>query len=577
MIGPEDPLAAGVADRLREAGFAGLRALGGGGAARDAARASPSASWRATASPPRGFAVFDELAAAQRHVRARGGPCVVKADGLAAGKGVAVCDGPADALAALDEMMGGAPLRRGRRARRDRGAAGRRGGLLLRDHRRRDVASARRGAGPQARARRRPRREHRRHGRLLAAARSSRARSRSACSRRSCTRPCAAWRPRACPYTGVLFVGLMIDADGAPRVIEFNVRFGDPETQPLVLRMEGDLVPLLDGAARGRLGRRGAAGLERRRGLRGARLGRLPARLRAPATRSRGSRPPSATRGGRLPRRDAARRGRALRHRRRARARRHRARRRRWPRRASAPTPPRTGSASRACTCAATSRRARRSRDSATRSARPRAGCAAGGCSRYPTETVWGLGADATADAAVARLRAGRRAATSDPLAILVDERRRPAAARVRARPGRAAGWPRSSGRARSRWCCAAAGASRQGVARADGAVGVRCSLAPAGRGAGAPPARRARRPDHRDQPEPQRRPRRRAPAPRPSGSAAATSRAAAPARRQGRGVGRRRRQHAWSISPAARPVVLRWGAVAAEALAPVLAELGGA
>jgi phosphoribosylamine--glycine ligase len=57
------------------------------------------------------------------------------------------------------------------------------------------------------------------------------------------------------PYAGVLYVGLMIDAQGAPRVVEFNVRFGDPETQPLVLRMEGDLVPLLDAAARGRLER----------------------------------------------------------------------------------------------------------------------------------------------------------------------------------------------------------------------------------------------------------------------------------------------------------------------------------
>jgi phosphoribosylamine--glycine ligase len=55
------------------------------------------------------------------------------------------------------------------------------------------------------------------------------------------------------PYTGVLYVGLMIDPEGSPRVVEFNVRFGDPETQPLVVRMEGDLVPLLAGAARGEL------------------------------------------------------------------------------------------------------------------------------------------------------------------------------------------------------------------------------------------------------------------------------------------------------------------------------------
>jgi phosphoribosylamine--glycine ligase len=51
----------------------------------------------------------------------------------------------------------------------------------------------------------------------------------------------------------VLYVGLMVDADGAPRVVEFNVRFGDPETQPLLVRMEGDLLPILDASARGNL------------------------------------------------------------------------------------------------------------------------------------------------------------------------------------------------------------------------------------------------------------------------------------------------------------------------------------
>jgi phosphoribosylamine--glycine ligase len=55
------------------------------------------------------------------------------------------------------------------------------------------------------------------------------------------------------PYVGVLYVGLMIDGAGAPSVVEFNVRFGDPETQPLMMQMDGDLVPILDGAARGRL------------------------------------------------------------------------------------------------------------------------------------------------------------------------------------------------------------------------------------------------------------------------------------------------------------------------------------
>ena len=57
------------------------------------------------------------------------------------------------------------------------------------------------------------------------------------------------------PYRGVLYVGLMIDAAGNPKTIEFNVRFGDPETQPLVVQMDSDLLPLLDAAARGGLSR----------------------------------------------------------------------------------------------------------------------------------------------------------------------------------------------------------------------------------------------------------------------------------------------------------------------------------
>jgi phosphoribosylamine--glycine ligase len=55
------------------------------------------------------------------------------------------------------------------------------------------------------------------------------------------------------PFTGVLFVGLMLDPSGAPRVVEFNVRFGDPETQPLMMRMQDDLFPILYGSARGKL------------------------------------------------------------------------------------------------------------------------------------------------------------------------------------------------------------------------------------------------------------------------------------------------------------------------------------
>jgi phosphoribosylamine---glycine ligase len=67
-----------------------------------------------------------------------------------------------------------------------------------------------------------------------------------------------------CPFKGVLFVGLMITAKG-PQLIEYNVRFGDPECQVLMMRLKDDLLPLLNGAVDGQLGHMTRAGATRRR------------------------------------------------------------------------------------------------------------------------------------------------------------------------------------------------------------------------------------------------------------------------------------------------------------------------
>jgi phosphoribosylamine--glycine ligase len=179
---------------------------------------------------------------------------VVKADGLAAGKGVAVCDGPAQAEAALDEIMG---------ARRF-GAAGDR------------VVIEERLVGEEASFYALSDGEH-----VLALAPAQDFKRAQDGDRGENTGGMGAYAPAALvdaalekrvleeivhptlrgmgaegsPYRGVLYVGLMIDAQGAPRVVEFNVRFGDPETQPIVVQMESDLLPLLDAAARGDLSR----------------------------------------------------------------------------------------------------------------------------------------------------------------------------------------------------------------------------------------------------------------------------------------------------------------------------------
>ena len=264
-----------------------------------------------------------------------------------------------------------------------------------------------------------------------------------------------------CPYTGVLYVGLMIAPDGAPRVVEYNARFGDPETQPLVLRMEGDLVGLLEGAAHGRLG--GAAPL----GWSDAAVcvvlasGGYPRDFRSGLPiegLEAAERDPQVVVFHAGTRRDAAGRfvtagGRVL------------------------------GVTARAATLAE-ARRARlrrRGSDPIRGHALParhrvaRGGLVipdplgdaarwlrSGGLLAYPTETVWGLGADATSDAAVARLLRWKGRDDERPARDPGRAGGGPAAARLRARPRRPSGWPRSSGPGRSRWCSPAAGASRR-------------------------------------------------------------------------------------------------------------------
>jgi phosphoribosylamine--glycine ligase len=195
--------------------------------------------------------VFDDLEAARAHVRTQTAGCVVKADGLAAGKGVAVCETPAQALAALDEAMG----------QRRFGAAGDR------------VVIEERLVGEEASYYAITDGEHvvalaaaQDHKRIGDGDRGENTGGMGAYAPAPIVGPAVekkvlerivypAIRGLAAdgtPYRGVLFVGLMIDGAGDPRVIEFNVRFGDPETQPIVMQMASDLVPLLDGAGAAR-------------------------------------------------------------------------------------------------------------------------------------------------------------------------------------------------------------------------------------------------------------------------------------------------------------------------------------
>jgi phosphoribosylamine--glycine ligase len=251
VVGPEDPLVAGLADRLRAAGIA---TFGPSGAAArlEGSKAFAKAFMQRHRIPTADFAVFDDLDAASAHVRALAGPCVVKADGLAAGKGVAVCDGPEDAERALGEIMG----------ERRFGEAGAR--VVIEERLEGEEASyyaISDGTRVVCLAAAQD------HKRALDGDRGENTGGMGAYSPAPVVSEPVEKRvleeivhpairgmaADGTPYVGVLFVGLMIDRTGRPRVVEFNVRFGDPETQPLVVRMEGDLVPLLEGAARGAL------------------------------------------------------------------------------------------------------------------------------------------------------------------------------------------------------------------------------------------------------------------------------------------------------------------------------------
>jgi phosphoribosylamine--glycine ligase len=252
VVGPEDPLAAGIADRLRAGGLA-VFGPSAAAAELEASKAFAKAFMQRHAIPTASFAVFDDLAAARAHVRARGGPCVVKADGLAAGKGVAMCATPDDAERALVECMGD----------RRFGAAGSRvvveewlQGQEVSYYAISDGTHVVPLAGAQD------------HKRALDGDRGENTGGMGAYSPAPVFTAAVEKRvleeivhptirgmaAEGRPFQGVLFVGLMIDAGGTPKVVEFNVRFGDPETQSLLLRLDGDLVPLLDAAARGRLG-----------------------------------------------------------------------------------------------------------------------------------------------------------------------------------------------------------------------------------------------------------------------------------------------------------------------------------
>ena len=248
VVGPEAPLVAGLADRLLDAGLAVFGPIAPA-AAIEGSKAFAKDLMARNAIPTARFATFDDPARARGYCREVGPPLVVKADGLAGGKGAIVCRTLADADEAVAECM-------------ERAAFGAAGATVIVEEflSGEEVSFFALANGADAL----PLAAAQDHKTVFdgdqgpntggMGAYSPVASFDAAMERRvmdTIVRPTiAALAKEGAPYRGVLYVGLMLTAEG-PKVIEFNCRFGDPECQALVVRVPGDLVPLLVAAAHG--------------------------------------------------------------------------------------------------------------------------------------------------------------------------------------------------------------------------------------------------------------------------------------------------------------------------------------
>ena len=251
VVGPEAPLAAGITDSFRDAGlkiFGPTRAAAQLESSKDFAKSFMARHGIPTAR----HKTFDNAAQAKAYVSERGAPIVVKADGLAAGKGVVVATSVAEAHAAIDQMM----------TQQSLGAAGSRlvvedflegeeasfivmsdGTRVLplatsQDHKRLRDGDAGPNTGGMGAYSPAPVVTPKLHARVM----------------REIIQPTIqGMAHEGLPYVGFLYAGLMIDKSGNPKTLEYNCRLGDPETQPIILRLKSDLLEMVERALDGSL------------------------------------------------------------------------------------------------------------------------------------------------------------------------------------------------------------------------------------------------------------------------------------------------------------------------------------
>jgi len=251
VVGPEAPLAAGVVDAFRAEGlaiFGPTKACAQLESSKDFAKQFLIRHGIPTAK----YQTFSDAALAHAYIAQEGAPIVIKADGLAAGKGVVVAMSLEEAHAAIDMMLVGNKMGdAGARVVIEEFMQGEEASFIVmadgkhalamatsQDHKRLkdgDQGPNTGGMGAYSPA---PVVTPAVHARVM---------------REVINPTLAGMAADGLPYSGFLYAGLMIDESGAPRVVEFNCRFGDPETQPIMMRLKTDLVDLVEAAIAGKL------------------------------------------------------------------------------------------------------------------------------------------------------------------------------------------------------------------------------------------------------------------------------------------------------------------------------------
>ena len=253
IVGPEAPLVAGVVDQFAAAGltiFGPTRAA----AQLEGSKAFSKDFLARHNIPTAAYQNFTDVAAAKAYVRQQGAPIVIKADGLAAGKGVILAQSEAEAFAAIDHMLAGNAFgEAGHRVVIEEFLMGEEASFIVmvdgehilplatsQDHKARDNGDKGPNTGGMGAYSPAPVVTPDIHQRVM---------------QEVIIPTVQGMSGEGTPYTGFLYAGLMIDAEGTPKVLEFNCRFGDPETQPVLMRLQSSLVELCLAATRGELDR----------------------------------------------------------------------------------------------------------------------------------------------------------------------------------------------------------------------------------------------------------------------------------------------------------------------------------